>query len=777
MIPLQPAARPQSRSGAGVAALFALGAFAVVLSAAQGIGRLEQGVLVALAIATSLAMVIGLAANVPARRGPFALLVVAAALLLLMGLLRAASPARLGPQGSWWVEALEVGAGCVLALAASAFARSRLGRPAHLAALLEATIAGVVTFGLLRAYVVGGGLAHLGAGATARWALVAPASIDAYAIVLTVVAVARPLRNRAAALLVTSLGLLGAADGLHLWEQAHGPSLALSLSVALYALSACSMGASFLDSGMTSLLVPKALRSLDRPRSGLGPIMSVVAPGAMAVAGLAVQPSSSGARGAMEVTEILAVLLATGRVWMAAQRAEGRPGARLDVPPPLDRLSGAHDRAYVARAISGAVADTGRCAVLFVGLDRFKTVNDLYGYRVADQVLSEATRRLAQAFGSTGIVARVGGDEFAVVTPASTLSAAHSEAERARSALAEPFKVLDEPLRLSASVGATLGGAYSVASDEVLREADEAMRRAKGAGGDLVVVFDDWMREHIADRLALETELRSAVERGEFRLAFQPVVTLAVGGPQVVGLEALLRWERPSRGLVPASLFVGCAEAAGLLREIGDWALTEAMRSLSAWRSSPGGEELFVSVNVSSLHLRSASLPTTLARAFSETGVPPEAVCIELSESTLMDDPSQGVALVRQLKDLGVRLAVDDFGNGYVSLAYLRRFPVDYVKIDRAFVESLGSQDPTGETLVAAVVSMAAAVGASSIAEGVESAAQESVLRAIGCELAQGFYYARPVAPEDVLSTLRAIAPRRGLRLVTGDGRAGLPAD
>jgi EAL domain-containing protein (putative c-di-GMP-specific phosphodiesterase class I) len=301
------------------------------------------------------------------------------------------------------------------------------------------------------------------------------------------------------------------------------------------------------------------------------------------------------------------------------------------------------------------------------------------------------------------------------------------------------------------------------------------MYQAKAAGRDMVTLFDTSMRDRIADRLALEHDLRRAIERDEFRLMFQPIVTLDEGGPVVVGLEALLRWDRPTRGLVPASIFIECAEASGLLIEIGDWVIRESARRLAEWRRVAGAEALFVSVNVSTLHLRSHTLAARVRRVLAETGLTPDALCIEMSESTLMDNPAEGVGLLIRLKEIGVRLAVDDFGNGYSSLAYLKQFPVDYVKIDRSFIDGLVSEDETDATLVAAIVSMAGAIDAVTIAEGVEHERQEYALRALGCDLAQGFLYARPVAADDVIPTVRALSPRHGLRLVTGDGGGGRP--
>ncbi|MGH8997271.1 MAG: putative bifunctional diguanylate cyclase/phosphodiesterase, partial [Acidimicrobiales bacterium] len=408
----------------------------------------------------------------------------------------------------------------------------------------------------------------------------------------------------------------------------------------------------------------------------------------------------------------------------------------------------------------------------------FKLVNDTHGYSAGDQLLIEIGARLAKAFGRRGSVSRVGGDEFVVVLfPVATEIQARHEAEIAHSALAAPFDIYRADLLVSASVGVALSSSAEPTTDAetMLRDADTAMYRAKAAGRDMVTLFDASMRDRIADRLALEHDLRRALERDEFCLMFQPIVSLEEDGPVVAGLEALLRWDRPTRGLVPASFFIECAEASGLLTEIGDWVIRESARQLAAWRRVPGAEGLFVSVNVSALHLKSTALPARVRRALAETGLTPDALCVELSESTLMENPAEGVALVIRMKELGVRLAIDDFGNGYSSLAYLRQFPVDYVKVDRSFIESLLSDDQTDATLVAAIISMARAVDAVTIAEGVEHERQEQALRDLGCDLAQGFLYSRPVAPDEVIPTIRAITPRHGLRLVTGDGGAGRP--
>jgi EAL domain-containing protein (putative c-di-GMP-specific phosphodiesterase class I) len=237
-----------------------------------------------------------------------------------------------------------------------------------------------------------------------------------------------------------------------------------------------------------------------------------------------------------------------------------------------------------------------------------------------------------------------------------------------------------------------------------------------------------------------------------------------------------LRWDRPTRGLVPPSVFVAVAEESGLIVEIGEWVIREACRALAGWRRSAGADGLFVSVNVSALQLKNASLVSKLRGALFEGGLEPGSLCIELAESVLTEHPAEGAAFLLRLKEIGVRVAIDDFGTGYSSLAYLKQFPVDYVKIDHSFVAGLAFPDATDETLVAAIVSMAQSLDVITIAEGVEDELQDATLRALNVDLAQGFLYSRPVPAERVLDTLWALSPRHGLRLVTGDGGGGPPA-
>ena len=308
-------------------------------------------------------------------------------------------------------------------------------------------------------------------------------------------------------------------------------------------------------------------------------------------------------------------------------------------------------------------------------------------------------------------------------------------------------------IRDSVGVACANGLDPDVDAETLIRDADTAMYQAKAAGRDAVAMFDASMRDRTAERLALELDLRHALERGELHLNFQPIVQAATGS--VDGVEALLRWSHPTRGLVPPDAFVSVAEDSGLIVEIGSWVLRESCRHVSAWRRAlPTAGNLHVAVNLSARQLRDPGLVDLVAEALTEFDLPPDALWLEITESMLMENPTAATDILSALRDLGVGLSIDDFGTGYSSLAYLKRFPVDRVKIDRSFVEGLDRRDSSEESLVAAIIAMAGALGMTTIAEGVETVGQQQRLTMLGCEFAQGHFYAPAVAPRHVPGTL-----------------------
>jgi diguanylate cyclase (GGDEF)-like protein/PAS domain S-box-containing protein len=384
--------------------------------------------------------------------------------------------------------------------------------------------------------------------------------------------------------------------------------------------------------------------------------------------------------------------------------------------------------------------------VLFVDLDRFKVANDTLGHDVGDRLLTSVARRLERVVREVDTVARLGGDEF-VVLAEELDSHAHalSLAERLVLAFEEPFEVEHEEVKISASVGLTLAPSDEEASPEdLLREADMAMYRAKAAGRDRYELFDDLARAEAADRVRLASELRHAVARDELYLVYQPLVAVADG--TVPGCEALLRWRNPERGDIPPADFLPLAEENGLILSIGDWVLREACRQAAAWRRE--GRELTVSVNVSPTQLAKPGFVQDVQAAALAAGLPLQGLSVELLEASFTQDPELVVRTLRELRALGVQIALDDFGKGATSLSYFRELPLDLVKLDRAFIDGLqsGVED---RAIVSAVVSLAEEMGMTVVAEGIETEEQLVEIRKLGCPHAQGFYFARPARAED----------------------------
>ncbi len=437
-----------------------------------------------------------------------------------------------------------------------------------------------------------------------------------------------------------------------------------------------------------------------------------------------------------------------------ALRAHARSEIRLAHEATHDPLTGLPNRAfvfdYVAQALVRAHESETLVALLFCDLDRFKLVNDSLGHGLGDELLVAVAARLRSHIRPSDLVARIGGDEFIVVVSGlRTEPEALEVADRTRRLFSQPFEVRDSEIASSISIGVAVadGRDPTVDGEAMVRDADTAMYQAKDAGRDGVAVFDGSMRDRASRRLALERDLHHAVARKELALHYQPIIDLVTG--RITGFEALLRWEHPTWGQIPPLSFVPVAEDTGLIVDIGAWVLREALLQLAAWRRDlPRGAKLSMAVNVSARQLRDHQVVERVRRAIQDSGVPAEAVTLELTESTLMENPASAAELLTQLKGLGVSIAIDDFGTGYSSLAYLRRFPVDAVKIDRAFVDDLDREDTAEETLIAAIVAMAGALAVATIAEGVETEAQHERLRALGCDEAQGYLFSRPASAE-----------------------------
>jgi len=435
-----------------------------------------------------------------------------------------------------------------------------------------------------------------------------------------------------------------------------------------------------------------------------------------------------------------------------------------------DSLTGLPNRALfldrLAHALARATRHHEAAAVLSLDLDRFKVINDSLGHEAGDLLLIAVAHALARCMRPEDTAARLGGDEFAVLLErAADANDAVRVAERITGALRAAIDLAGQEVFVSASIGIALS---SIERDDpvlLLRDAETAMYRAKAGGKARYEVFDQGMGARAMERLELEAGLRHALERGEFVVYYQPKVALATG--RIEGLEALVRWQHPGRGLIPPGEFIPMAEEIGLIRPLGRWVLEEACRQAQCWRERyPRGASLGVSVNLAAPQFQQVHLAEDIAQVLRTSGLPPHLLQLEITESVIMDDLPATLATLRRLKELGVRLAIDDFGTGYSSLSYLKRFPVDTLKIDKAFVAGLGA-DPEDTAIVQAVVGLAHTLGLQVTAEGVETPEQVRQLSAFGCTLAQGYYFARPMSLEALDALLargRLSWPRPGAR-------------
>ncbi len=416
-----------------------------------------------------------------------------------------------------------------------------------------------------------------------------------------------------------------------------------------------------------------------------------------------------------------------------------------------DPLTGLPNRALILDRIEQMLARSRRnktpIAALFVDIDNFKDVNDTLGHHVGDELLRAVAARFAGILREADALGRLGGDEFVVISEEISLAAGPELiAERLLEALKQPFTLESNNgsrLMVTASIGIAIGEQTS--PEELLREADIAMYRAKWDGKDRYVVFNVGMQEALQGRLELEMDLREALENDEFFLAYQPTIDLTNMSP--TGVEALIRWQHPKRGILQPDDFIPLLEETGLITDIGKWVLDQACSQGAAWRAA--GHEISMAVNVSARQLDTDQLVDVIEGALSESGLHPPALTIEVTETTLMRNAEEAAQRLAAIKELGVRIAVDDFGTGYSSLGHLQRFPVDALKIDRSFISGLRDHRQ-GETLIRTLVQLGKALSIETFAEGIEQEHELSLLKDEDCDSGQGFLFARPL---DVAAT------------------------
>ena len=431
-----------------------------------------------------------------------------------------------------------------------------------------------------------------------------------------------------------------------------------------------------------------------------------------------------------------------------------------------DDLTRLRNRAYLMDRLAALLGQPGdapaACAVLFLDLDRFKLVNDSLGHRAGDLLLMEVSRRLAGCVRPEDVLARVGGDEFAVLVAGAGRDGALMEAAVRVAgciieALRQPFKLGQHDVFSHCSIGIAVATVQHEKPEQLLRDADIAMYDAKKRGPGGYAIFNDSMHADVVEALALQTDLRRAIARGEFRLQYQPIYGLASG--VLLGVEALIRWHHPTRGLVSPSSFIPMAEEVGLIRDIGRWVLREACGQLRAWQAAQGpglgntAALLRVSVNVSADELRDRAFIPELRAALRATGLDPGCLQLEITESVFLHQPGTVGRVLKRIRSMGVRIALDDFGTGYSSLGYLDRYRIDTLKIDRSFIARMLRQR-RAMAIMEGIVRLGRSLELDIVAEGVETPAQLRTLRGMGCASVQGFLLGRPMPPGDLWAIL-----------------------
>jgi diguanylate cyclase (GGDEF)-like protein/PAS domain S-box-containing protein len=430
---------------------------------------------------------------------------------------------------------------------------------------------------------------------------------------------------------------------------------------------------------------------------------------------------------------------------------------RLESLSTCDYLTGLPNRVYLTASLSESIQEAAalghELTIIHLDLDRFKSLNDLLGYNVADQVLVGIADRLRGVVRRDDVLARLTGDEFVLLLRNTVQEARLTEAlKRVQATISEPLLVASgHEVSLTVSIGVAVYPRDGVDGDSLLRAANLAMYAAKKKGGDNVNYYVPEMQEHIASRFDLASQLRRVVERGELVLYYQPQVSLISG--DIVGAEALVRWQHPEKGMIPPGQFIPFAEETGLILPISDWVVSTACQQMRDWRDD-GLPFLKIGVNLSARHFHLTSLPDTVAAALADNGIEARYLELELTESAMMHDAAGAVRIMDRLKGLGVRLSLDDFGTGFSSLAYLSRFAIDLIKIDQSFIRDV-TDNPVNASIVSATIAMAHKLGKNIIAEGVETEAQMAFLRRHDCDEMQGYLFSRPVPAAEFAALLR----------------------
>jgi len=399
--------------------------------------------------------------------------------------------------------------------------------------------------------------------------------------------------------------------------------------------------------------------------------------------------------------------------------------------------------------IQRAKQNSSSFSLLYMDLDGFKMVNDAYGHDIGDKLLVEVAKRLNAAVNPSDILARVGGDEFVLLSHASTEADASRWAETLVAAIEPEFTVETYELRVSLSIGIAMFPAHGIEAREMLFNADSAMYHTKNSGRNGFSVYQPSMSPIGRSQVQLKNELWRAIHNNELRLFYQPKLNVTSG--EIIGYEALVRWQHPERGLKTPDKFLPIAEQTGMILLLGEWVLNEACRQLAIWHQQ-GADHLSISVNLSAQQFEQKSLIYLVTRTLEEYCLAPDKLILEITETTAMRYPQESIKILEELKEIGVQVAIDDFGTGYSSLLYLQNMPATELKIDRAFINSIGHKD-TDPRLLSMIIELAKNMNLNIVAEGVESEDQQTYLVNLGCDVHQGYYFSRPVPPSQITVT------------------------
>jgi diguanylate cyclase (GGDEF)-like protein len=723
----------------------------------------EKGTPILGLVALGTLVAIGVGARVHRRSAPlvwrwFAL---AVALFIVGSVLRSAL-AGAGGQTALWADTFTLPGYAALAAALLGILRARRAG-VDAGSRSDSVVVGAGAVLLAWAFLVVPTLAVDGGSVATRVVQGLYPPVDALLLLLVArIALTDVSRAPAFWLLLTATALVFVGDlgyAISLAELAAPPAMVLD---APFVVAYGALGAAALHPSAVVLTAPQPLRVRPLLRGRLVTVgVALIAP---VVVILAAPPV------AMRDRVVLAagVMILMGAVLSRTVHAvnqHARSESILADQSMHDALTGLANRTMLAelagRELAEAEASAQSVAVLLLDLDRFKVLNDGWGHGAGDELLVAVANRLRRVVRERDCVARSGGDEFAILCPVQPGDQhIHLIAARVFGAFDEPFTLSIGDIVITPSIGLVVAHGAGYTPERLLRDADTAMYRAKDAGRNRWVQFDESMHEAVAGRLSTEQKLRRAMDDGGMSLHYQPIVDLA--SETVSGFEALARMEIDGER-VPPDVFIPVAEDSGLILPLGRWVLSEALGQLARWRSAnPDRPDLYMSVNLSARQLRDTMLLPLVRESIADGGIPASCVRLEITESVLMDDAEAALLVLRELRAVGVQLSVDDFGTGYSSLGYLKRFPVSTVKIDRSFVAGL-VDNADDQAIVRAVMAMAQALGLDVTAEGVETVGHRDCLRALGCESAQGWYYGRPLPAAEAAEAFLVRTPAAAL--------------